>query len=105
MPTRAVTVVLTATLCITSSALALDKLQSALEQPGGATGTTPPPLTGPFSTAWVRAAAARSTRPASTMSRCPSSAAVRPSRISVESLTRSSPTVTVAPPDTPRGEA
>ncbi|TMB22219.1 MAG: hypothetical protein E6J71_06470 [Deltaproteobacteria bacterium] len=80
MPTRAVTVVLTATLCITSSALALDKLQSALEQPGGATGTTPPPLTGPFSTAWVRAAAARSTTSSSTTLASPATSPIRATR-------------------------
>src|SRR5207244_8339921 len=30
-----------------------DKLQTTLEQPGDLTGTTPPPLTGPLSTAWT----------------------------------------------------
>jgi hypothetical protein len=54
MPPRAVTVVvLGATLCVASSALALDKIQSTLEQPRGVTGTSLPPLAGPFSTAWV----------------------------------------------------
>ena len=53
MPSRAVTLSLAATLCIVSSALALDKIQSVLEQPEGVTGTSLPALAGPFSTAWV----------------------------------------------------
>ena len=50
MLTRTVIVV---ALCIVNSALALDKLQSTLQQPGGVTGMTPPALAGPLSTAWI----------------------------------------------------
>jgi len=46
-------VVIAVTLGIVSSAAALDKLQSTLQQPGNVTGMTPPPLAGPFSTAWI----------------------------------------------------
>ena len=45
--------VLAATLGVASPALPLDKIQSALEQPAGTTGTALPPLMGPMSTAWL----------------------------------------------------
>ena len=55
MPTRTVTVVvLVAILCVTGSALALDKLQSAIQQPEGVTGMSLPALAGPLSTKWIR---------------------------------------------------
>jgi hypothetical protein len=50
MLTRAV---IAMALGIVSSALALDKLQSAMQQPAPVTGMSPPPLAGPFSTAWI----------------------------------------------------
>lgn len=50
MLTRAVIAV---ALVVASSASALDKLQSTLQQPGAVTGTSPPPLAGPFSTQWI----------------------------------------------------
>jgi hypothetical protein len=45
--------VIAVVLGIVSSASALDKLQSTLQQPGPVTGMSPPPLAGPFSTSWI----------------------------------------------------
>jgi len=54
MAMRVVTAVaLVVILCMAVSASALDKLQSALEQPGGLTGTSLPALAGPLSTMWI----------------------------------------------------
>jgi len=52
MPTRAV-LLLAGILAVACSSLAADKVLSTMEQPGGATGMAPPPLTGPFSAAWM----------------------------------------------------
>ena len=54
MAMRVVTAVaLVVILCVAVSASALDKLQSALEQPGGLTGTSLPALVGSLSTTWL----------------------------------------------------
>ena len=53
MTVRPMIPMLAMTLGLTGSSLALDKIQSTLEQPASVTGTVPPPLTGPFSAAWI----------------------------------------------------
>src|SRR5215467_16284843 len=50
---RCIVLLLVATLAVTGTGLAADKVLSTMEQPLGTTGMAPPPLAGALSTAWI----------------------------------------------------